>query len=183
MPEPHAPSHIYQDHQLGRKGRGLCLVRNNLGTRNYSRSLLHLRARKGEAGGSREVIRPYRLRPVGALNRGVFYGDRPRCGGTEGQSNPSSAEEENVEAKRMAYKYPKAQKFLENLITTHSPGELQDMGLDFLDLKIIKIEAKYPMRGLDRLLITLEERRPTRFEYVEEIDLAQYVQAMLRGTA
>lgn len=58
--------------------------------------------------------------------------------------------------------------------------------MDFPDLGIIKIRAEHPVPGLDRLITTLEERYSTHSdipaspeeEYVEEIDLAEYIQVI-----
>lgn len=77
-----------------------------------------------------------------------------------------------------------------DLMTTHTLEELQDLlatGGEFLELGNVKIEAEHPVLGLDQLRVSLETRRSTRFdvsssieeEYVEEIDLAIFIQAML----
>lgn len=75
-------------------------------------------------------------------------------------------------------------------MTTLTPRELQDLlaaGMEFPELWMVKIEAEHPVPGLDQLCVNLERRRSTRFdvsastkeEYVEEIDLATFIQSML----
>lgn len=95
---------------------------------------------------------------------------------------------------RVAYKYPQARRFIADLMTTYTPGELQDLlavGVEFPELGMVKIETKHPIPGLDQLCVTLEARRSTGFdvsafvaeEYVEEIDLDTFIQAMLTRQA
>lgn len=59
--------------------------------------------------------------------------------------------------------------------------------MDFSELGMVKIEANNPIPGLDQLSVTLEMGRFTDFDilasaeegYMEEIDLATYIQSML----
>lgn len=87
---------------------------------------------------------------------------------------------------RVAYKYPPARRFIADLMTTHTPEELQDLlaaGVEFPELEMVKIEAEHPVSGLDQLRVTLEAWRSIRFdvyasaeeEYVEEIDLETFL--------
>lgn len=96
--------------------------------------------------------------------------------------------------KRGFYKYPRAQKFLTDLMKTHSPAKLQDLlttGMDFPDLGIFKIAVEHPVPGFNNFIAISEERHSTHFdisispeeEYVEEIDLADYIQAILISPA
>lgn len=56
--------------------------------------------------------------------------------------------------------------------------------MEFPELGMIKIEAEHAVPGLDQLCVSLETRRSTYFnvlasveeEYVEEIDLATFIQ-------
>lgn len=64
----------------------------------------------------------------------------------------------------MAYKYPQARKFFVDLAVTCSAGEVQELltvGIDFFELRIIKIEAEYPVPSLGRVVATLEDQQPT----------------------
>lgn len=52
----------------------------------------------------------------------------------------------------MSYKYSEARRFLVDLMTTHTPRELEDLlatGVKFPELGMVKIEAKHPVPGLD----------------------------------
>lgn len=87
--------------------------------------------------------------------------------------------------KRIAYKYPRS----ENFLPTHSVEEIKELlvaGLEFSDLRMVKLEAEQFVPGLSNLVPRLNDRCPinwnipTSFEqYIEEIELANYIQATL----
>lgn len=79
-------------------------------------------------------------------------------------------------------------------MVTHTPRELQDLlaaSVEFPEMGMVKIETEHPVPSLDQLRITLENQISTRFdvsasaeeEYVEEIDLDTFIQAMLTEAA
>lgn len=54
--------------------------------------------------------------------------------------------------RRVAYKHPQARRFIADLMTTHTLGELQDLlvaGVEFPELGMVKIEAEHPIPGLE----------------------------------
>lgn len=68
--------------------------------------------------------------------------------------------------------------------------ELLVIGVEFSDLGMVKIEVEHPVPDLDNLLGRLDEQRPSNWEipafpgqYMEEIGLADYVQATLMDPA
>lgn len=68
---------------------------------------------------------------------------------------------------RVAYKYNEAWRFLADLMTTHTPGELQDLlaaDMEFLELGMVKIKREHPVLGFDQLCASLETRRSTHFD-------------------
>lgn len=57
--------------------------------------------------------------------------------------------------------------------TSHSVDELRELlivGLEFLDLGLVKIEADHPVIGVDRLLTRLEEQRPSNWDVPTSLD-------------
>lgn len=55
----------------------------------------------------------------------------------------------------MVYKYPRARKFFDNLLSRHSVEEMPELlvvGVELPNFEMVKIEAEHPMPGLDNLL-------------------------------
>lgn len=153
------------------------------------------RERRKEVGGSSAERREALLHLPVAPSLGPYF-EEIGLGAEETmaevQVTPSSQQRKETTRsnQRVGYKYPQARRFIADLMTTHTPEELQDLladGLEFPELGMVKIEVEHPVPGLDQLHATLEARRSTRFdlsasaeeEYVEEIDLDTFSRAML----
>lgn len=84
--------------------------------------------------------------PAGCIDFGDSFEEI--CLGTEdtmAEASPFLSNGRGVPLdRRVAYKYPVARKFLADLTTTHTSGELQDLlaaGLEFPELGMVKIET------------------------------------------
>lgn len=61
----------------------------------------------------------------------------------------------------MVYYYHRAREFFDNLSSMHTAEEMHELlvvGVDFLDLGMVTVEAEHLVPGLDNLLTRLEER-------------------------
>lgn len=66
---------------------------------------------------------------------------------------------------RTVYKYTGAWKFFESLQSSHSIKEIHELlvaGLEFSNLRMVKIEADHPVHGVGSLIARLNKRRPRK---------------------
>lgn len=174
---------------------GPCSAQNNWRIPRSLGSILHLGEEGKEGTGSSPGARRPRQHSLCESNNMGSYFNGIGLGIEElkpVKSPPTTKKKKNAEPqKRMAYKYRHAWKSFANLASTHSVWEVQKIliaGTRFLDLGMVKVEDEHPVPGLDRLVASLEERLPTNWDipesseqFIEEIGLVDYIQAMLVG--
>lgn len=96
-----------------------------------------------------------------------------------------------MDPKWAVYKYPNAQNFFDSLQSSHSIEEIHKllaMGVEFLDLKMVKIETDHPLPAVDSLIAMLNEQLPSKQDSpipraIEEIGVANLVRPISMGLA